>query len=32
VSVQREVKYVTGSQADLDKMYGWGMQWKIGRQ
>jgi tellurite resistance protein TerA len=32
VSVQREVKYVTGSQADLDKMYGWGMQWKTGRQ
>jgi tellurite resistance protein TerA len=32
VSVRREVKYVTGSQADLDKMYGWGMQWTPGRQ
>lgn len=32
VSVQREVKYVTGSQAELDKLYGWGMQWKAGRK
>ncbi|MGH3643442.1 MAG: hypothetical protein ACRDUX_30990 [Mycobacterium sp.] len=32
VSVRREVKYVTGSQADLDKMYGWGMEWTTGRQ
>lgn len=32
VSVQREVKYVTGSQADLDRLYGWGMQWKAGRK
>lgn len=32
VSVQREVSYVTGSQADLDKKYGWGMQWKAGRK
>jgi tellurite resistance protein TerA len=32
VSVQREVKYVTGSQADLDKMYGFGLQWKAGRK
>lgn len=32
VSVQREVKYVTGSQANLDKQYGWGMNWKAGRK
>lgn len=32
VSVQREVKYVTGSQSNLDKLYGWGMQWKAGRK
>lgn len=32
VSVQREVKYVTGNQAELDKLYGWGMQWKTGRK
>lgn len=32
VSVQREVKYVSGSQADLDKLYDWGMQWKAGRK
>lgn len=32
VSVQREVKYVQGTQAVLDEMYGWGMQWKAGRK
>ncbi|MGU3437402.1 TerD family protein [Actinomycetes bacterium M1A6_2h] len=32
VSVQREVQYVTGSQADLDKKYGFGLQWKAGRK
>lgn len=30
MNVTREVKYVTGSQADLDKAYGWGMRWAAG--
>ncbi|AZI59316.1 Tellurium resistance [Nakamurella antarctica] len=28
--VQREVKYIKGSQRDLDTMYGWGMKWGTG--
>ena len=32
VSVQREVKYVSGSQSELDRMYDWGMKWKAGRK
>lgn len=30
--VRREVKYVEGSQATLDKAYGWGMDWTPGRK
>lgn len=32
ITVTREVKYVEGSQADLDKTYGWGMKWAAGRK
>ena len=32
LSVRREVRYVQGSQADLDRMYGWGMRWAAGRK
>jgi tellurite resistance protein TerA len=28
--VRREVKYVYGYQAELDRLYGWGMQWQRG--
>ncbi|WP_071289057.1 TerD family protein [Mycolicibacterium llatzerense] len=30
--VQREVKYINGSQSDLDRAYSWGMRWKAGRK
>lgn len=30
--VDREVRYINGSQAELDKSYGWGMQWAKGRK
>lgn len=32
ITVQRLVEYVNGSQSDLDRAYGWGMQWKAGRK
>ncbi|HEY3437579.1 MAG TPA: hypothetical protein VGK35_07820 [Actinotalea sp.] len=32
LSVHREVRYVQGSQAELDRMYGWGMRWAAGRK
>lgn len=28
--VRREVRYVYGFQADLDRLYGWGMTWGRG--
>ncbi|MFD0633391.1 SAV_2336 N-terminal domain-related protein [Catenulispora yoronensis] len=28
--LQRELKYVTGYQADLDRRYGWGLSWEDG--
>ena len=31
LSVRREVRYV-GGHSDLDRAYGWGMQWKAGRK
>ncbi|MCP9274116.1 TerD family protein [Mycolicibacterium arenosum] len=30
VHVSREVRYINGSQRDLDAAYGWGMQWTTG--
>lgn len=32
VKVRREIRYVHGSQQELDRMYGWGMQWTPGRK
>ncbi|WP_375479529.1 Tellurium resistance [uncultured Jatrophihabitans sp.] len=32
LSVQREVRYVEGSQRALDEAYGWGMKWTAGRK
>jgi len=32
LSVSREVRYIRGSQKDLDKTYGWGMRWSAGRK
>jgi tellurite resistance protein TerA len=32
LAVHREDRYISGSQADLDKAYGWGMRWKTGRK
>jgi tellurite resistance protein TerA len=32
LSVQREVRYIHGSQSDLDQQYGWGMRWAAGRK
>jgi tellurite resistance protein TerA len=32
LSVQREVRYVDGSQSTLDRAYGWGMDWTAGRK
>lgn len=32
ISVTREVRYVNGSQSDLDKAYNWGMKWAAGRK
>ena len=32
VVVNREVRYIRGSQAALDKAYGWGMDWSPGRK
>ncbi len=30
--VRREVQYIRGGQADVDKAYGWGMDWAAGRK
>ena len=30
--VHREVRYIQGGQADLDRAYGWGMEWTRGRK
>ncbi|WP_067537810.1 TerD family protein [Nocardia crassostreae] len=30
VTVQREVNYIRGNQADLDRAYGWGLKWAAG--
>ena len=32
IDVTREVRYITGSQRDLDNAYGWGLQWTAGRK
>ena len=32
LQVRREVKYVAGSQSNLDQEYGWGMNWKAARK
>lgn len=32
LSVQREVKYINGSQAELDRAYGFGLNWSPGRK
>ncbi len=32
ITVTRQVEYIQGSQADLDKKYGWGMKWAAGRK
>lgn len=32
LSVRRENRYINGSQAELDRQYGWGMSWKAGRK
>lgn len=32
LQVNREVRYVAGSQSDLDRTYGWGMRWSAGRK
>jgi tellurite resistance protein TerA len=32
LSVRREVRYIQGSQRNLDEQYGWGMQWQAGRK
>ncbi len=30
VAVRREVRYIRGSQRELDQAYGWGMNWQAG--
>ncbi|UMG92615.1 hypothetical protein [Nocardioides sp. TF02-7] len=30
--VNREVRYIAGSQSDVDRAYSWGMQWTAGRK
>ena len=32
LSVRREIRYVDGTQAELDRAYGWGIQWAAGRK
>jgi tellurite resistance protein TerA len=32
LSVQREIRYIDGSQAQLDQAYGWGIRWAAGRK
>jgi len=30
--IQREVRYINGTQSELDRAYGWGMNWTAGRK
>jgi tellurite resistance protein TerA len=32
LTVRREVRYIRGGQADVDRAYGWGMDWTPGRK
>jgi tellurite resistance protein TerA len=32
LTVNREVRYIRGGQADVDRAYGWGMEWARGRK
>jgi tellurite resistance protein TerA len=32
LAVRREVRYINGSQSELDRTYGWGMRWTPGRK
>ena len=32
ITVERLVQYIDGSQSDLDRAFGWGMQWQAGRK
>lgn len=32
LKISREVNYIAGSQSDLDRAYGWGMNWSAGRK
>jgi tellurite resistance protein TerA len=32
LAVRREVRYIRGSQQELDQAYGWGMRWTAGRK
>ncbi|GAA2395137.1 hypothetical protein Cme02nite_55290 [Catellatospora methionotrophica] len=32
LTIGREVRYINGGQADLDRAYGWGMNWSPGRK
>jgi tellurite resistance protein TerA len=32
LTVRREVRYIRGGQADLDRAYNWGMKWTAGRK
>jgi tellurite resistance protein TerA len=32
LQVNREVRYIQGSQRELDQAYGWGMRWGVGRK
>ncbi len=32
LTVNREVQYIRGGQADVDRAYGWGMEWARGRK
>lgn len=32
IVVNREVRYIRGGQADVDRAYGWGMEWARGRK
>ena len=32
IVVRREVRYIRGGQADVDRAYGWGMEWARGRK
>lgn len=32
LSIRRENRYINGSQSELDRQYGWGLNWKAGRK